>query len=155
MSTNTDILIIGGGMSGIGLAAQLRRNCPAPTTFEIYEKAADIGGTWAVNTYGLRRRRAEPLLLVLVRTQSQLEPQVHHAGRDSGLLPPRGGTVWPAQAHAAAVRGRARGLGRAEDDLDRHDQGSGGQEDVSEDVQGAGVGGGRAECAQEMRHSRE
>lgn len=51
MSTDTDVLIIGGGMSGIGLAAQLRRKYPASTTFEIYEKADDIGGTWAVNTY--------------------------------------------------------------------------------------------------------
>ncbi|KAH8657711.1 putative monooxygenase [Xylariales sp. PMI_506] len=50
MLTDTDILIIGGGMSGIGLAAQLRRQYKS-TTFEIYEKTNDIGGTWAINTY--------------------------------------------------------------------------------------------------------
>ncbi|KXJ87219.1 putative flavin-binding monooxygenase [Microdochium bolleyi] len=50
MSTDTDVLIIGGGMSGIGMAAQLRRNYPS-ATFEIYEKTSDIGGTWAINTY--------------------------------------------------------------------------------------------------------
>ena len=50
MSTDTDVLIIGGGMSGIGLAAQLRTNYKS-TTFEIYEKTNDIGGTWAINTY--------------------------------------------------------------------------------------------------------
>lgn len=37
-------------MSGIGLAAQLKRNYKS-ATFEIYEKTNDIGGTWAVNTY--------------------------------------------------------------------------------------------------------
>ncbi|KAH8901523.1 putative monooxygenase [Thozetella sp. PMI_491] len=50
MATDTDIIIIGGGMSGIGLAVQLRRYYKT-TTFEIYEKTNDLGGTWAINTY--------------------------------------------------------------------------------------------------------
>lgn len=50
MLVDTDVIIIGGGMSGIGLAVQLRRNYKA-TSFEIFEKIDDIGGTWAVNTY--------------------------------------------------------------------------------------------------------
>jgi len=45
MTTDTDVLIIGGGMSGIGLAANLVRNYK-PATFEIYEKTDDVGGTW-------------------------------------------------------------------------------------------------------------
>ncbi|KIW05772.1 uncharacterized protein PV09_03628 [Verruconis gallopava] len=50
MATDTDIIIIGGGMSGIGLAIQLKRRYKS-ATFEIYEKSNDIGGTWAINTY--------------------------------------------------------------------------------------------------------
>lgn len=55
MSSNTvavdvDVVIIGGGMSGIGLAVQLKRKFKG-TTFKIFEKLNDVGGTWAVNTY--------------------------------------------------------------------------------------------------------
>ncbi|KAH7378582.1 putative flavin-binding monooxygenase [Cadophora sp. MPI-SDFR-AT-0126] len=55
MSSNTvavdvDVVIIGGGMSGIGLAVQLKRKFTG-TTFKIFEKLNDVGGTWAVNTY--------------------------------------------------------------------------------------------------------
>lgn len=45
-----DILIIGAGMSGLGLAVQLIRNY-GYRDFEIVEKVADVGGTWLVNTY--------------------------------------------------------------------------------------------------------
>lgn len=37
-------------MSGIGLAVQLIRKYRG-TTFKIFEKLDDIGGTWAINTY--------------------------------------------------------------------------------------------------------
>lgn len=47
---DTDILIIGAGMSGLGLAVQLIRNY-GYRDFEIVEKVADVGGTWLVNTY--------------------------------------------------------------------------------------------------------
>ncbi|KAI9839117.1 MAG: hypothetical protein M1819_003110 [Sarea resinae] len=50
MSLDTDILIIGAGMSGIGLAVQLIRNYGL-RDFEIVEKTEDIGGTWWMNTY--------------------------------------------------------------------------------------------------------
>ena len=50
MKIDTDVAIIGGGMSGIGLAVQLLRKYPG-VTFKIFEKLDDIGGTWAVNTY--------------------------------------------------------------------------------------------------------
>lgn len=49
-SLDTDILIIGAGMSGLGLAVQLIRNY-GYRDFEIVEKVADVGGTWLVNTY--------------------------------------------------------------------------------------------------------
>ncbi|KAG9256363.1 uncharacterized protein F5Z01DRAFT_618526 [Emericellopsis atlantica] len=49
-NVDTDVAIIGGGMSGIGLAVQLQRKYPG-VTFKIFEKLNDIGGTWAINTY--------------------------------------------------------------------------------------------------------
>lgn len=45
-----DVLIIGAGMSGIGLAVQLIRQY-GTRNFEIIEKDAEIGGTWRVNSY--------------------------------------------------------------------------------------------------------
>jgi cation diffusion facilitator CzcD-associated flavoprotein CzcO len=47
---DTDILIIGAGMSGLGLAVQLIRTHNY-RDFQIVEKVADVGGTWLVNTY--------------------------------------------------------------------------------------------------------
>jgi len=47
---DTDILIIGAGMSGLGMAVQLIRTY-GYRDFEIVEKVADVGGTWLVNTY--------------------------------------------------------------------------------------------------------
>ncbi|KAM5356896.1 hypothetical protein ACJ41O_003542 [Fusarium nematophilum] len=45
-----DVLIIGAGMSGIGLAVQLIRQY-GTRNFEIIEKGNEIGGTWWVNSY--------------------------------------------------------------------------------------------------------
>ncbi|OAL47737.1 FAD/NAD(P)-binding domain-containing protein [Pyrenochaeta sp. DS3sAY3a] len=50
MSLDTDVLIIGAGMSGIGTAVQLIRRF-GTRNFEIIEKNDDIGGTWSLNTY--------------------------------------------------------------------------------------------------------
>ncbi|KAF2020489.1 FAD/NAD(P)-binding domain-containing protein [Aaosphaeria arxii CBS 175.79] len=50
MSLDTDVLIIGAGLSGIGTAVQLIRRF-GTYNFEIIEKSNDIGGTWALNTY--------------------------------------------------------------------------------------------------------
>lgn len=50
MVCDTDVLIIGAGMSGIGLAVQLIRTYGS-RDFEIIEKTSDIGGTWWVNSY--------------------------------------------------------------------------------------------------------
>jgi cation diffusion facilitator CzcD-associated flavoprotein CzcO len=43
------VAIIGGGMSGIGMAVKLRR--AGIDSFHIYEMWSDIGGTWHANTY--------------------------------------------------------------------------------------------------------
>ncbi|KAJ4365378.1 hypothetical protein N0V95_000525 [Ascochyta clinopodiicola] len=50
MSSDTDVLIIGAGMSGIGTAVQLIRHF-GTRNFEIIEKSDDVGGTWSLNTY--------------------------------------------------------------------------------------------------------
>ena len=51
---SVDVLIIGAGLSGIGSACQLRRNCPN-RTFAIFESRTDIGGTWDLFRYpGIR-----------------------------------------------------------------------------------------------------
>jgi len=44
-----DTLIIGGGFSGIGMGAALRK--AGRSDFEIWERASDLGGTWRDNDY--------------------------------------------------------------------------------------------------------
>ncbi|KAL6151292.1 hypothetical protein ACJQWK_10798 [Exserohilum turcicum] len=50
MSFDTEVLIIGAGMSGLGLAVQITRNYGI-RNFELVEKSEDVGGTWLANTY--------------------------------------------------------------------------------------------------------
>lgn len=50
MLLDTDVLVIGGGVSGIGFAVQLIRTYGS-RNFQIIEKTTNIGGTWNVNTY--------------------------------------------------------------------------------------------------------
>ncbi|HNA79961.1 MAG TPA: NAD(P)/FAD-dependent oxidoreductase, partial [Turneriella sp.] len=47
-ATDTDVIVVGGGFSGIGAGIKLRE---AGFSFVILEKAADLGGTWRDNTY--------------------------------------------------------------------------------------------------------
>lgn len=49
-----DVLVVGAGISGIGLAYYLKRDCP-DKTFEILEARDSIGGTWDLFKYpGIR-----------------------------------------------------------------------------------------------------
>jgi monooxygenase len=49
-----DVLIVGGGLSGIGAACSLQRNCPQKS-YAILEGRARIGGTWDLFRYpGIR-----------------------------------------------------------------------------------------------------
>ncbi|KAI0201628.1 putative monooxygenase [Astrocystis sublimbata] len=50
MELDTDIIIIGAGISGLGLAVQLVRKY-GHRQFEVIEKASHIGGTWWANSY--------------------------------------------------------------------------------------------------------
>ena len=43
--TDVDVLIVGAGLSGVGMAAQLRLRCPGKT-FLVLERRAALGGTW-------------------------------------------------------------------------------------------------------------
>ncbi|WP_158888330.1 flavin-containing monooxygenase [Amycolatopsis anabasis] len=47
--TETGVVIVGTGFSGLGMAIQLRKQ--GRTDFVILEKAHDVGGTWRDNTY--------------------------------------------------------------------------------------------------------
>lgn len=54
VNRQVDILIVGAGISGIGLAVHLLKNCPHHS-FEILEKRASYGGTWDLFKYpGIR-----------------------------------------------------------------------------------------------------
>lgn len=44
-----DVAIIGTGFSGIGMAIRLKKD--GVNDFEVFEKGADVGGTWRENTY--------------------------------------------------------------------------------------------------------
>lgn len=50
MDLDTDVLIIGAGLSGLGLAVQLVRQY-GHRNFELIEKSDNIGGTWLANSY--------------------------------------------------------------------------------------------------------
>jgi cation diffusion facilitator CzcD-associated flavoprotein CzcO len=76
MDLDTDVLIVGAGMSGLGLAVQLVREY-GHRNFELVEKADHIGGTWLVNSYlgcGVVVRTA-PLHTLKHRKQFLITPQ--------------------------------------------------------------------------------
>ncbi|KAI1370454.1 FAD/NAD(P)-binding domain-containing protein [Hypoxylon crocopeplum] len=50
MSANDKVAIIGTGLSGIGMAIQLKRLLKHQN-FEVFEKSDDVGGTWSQNVY--------------------------------------------------------------------------------------------------------
>ena len=50
MELDTDVLIVGAGLAGLGFGVQLVRKY-GHRNFEIYEKCHQVGGTWLVNSY--------------------------------------------------------------------------------------------------------
>ncbi len=54
MSEHVDVVVVGAGISGIGAAYHLQKNCPT-RTYVILEGRADLGGTWDLFRYpGIR-----------------------------------------------------------------------------------------------------
>ena len=54
MTDHFDVLIVGAGLSGIGAAVHLQRDCPG-RTFALFERRQAIGGTWDLFRYpGIR-----------------------------------------------------------------------------------------------------
>ncbi|MEY4271070.1 MAG: hypothetical protein RLZZ58_2286, partial [Pseudomonadota bacterium] len=54
MHDHVDVLIVGAGISGIGMAVHLQRECPGKT-FRIIERRSNLGGTWDLFRYpGIR-----------------------------------------------------------------------------------------------------
>lgn len=50
MTHDVDVLVVGAGMSGIGIAIQLIRQHKT-RSFELIEKSDNVAGTWWVNSY--------------------------------------------------------------------------------------------------------
>jgi cation diffusion facilitator CzcD-associated flavoprotein CzcO len=50
-TTSTSVLVIGGGVAGICVAAQLKQRLGARVHITIVERARDFGGVWLSNTY--------------------------------------------------------------------------------------------------------
>lgn len=50
MDRSKEVIIIGGGISGLGMAVQLKRLL-GHSNFTIYEKSDNVGGTWWHNRY--------------------------------------------------------------------------------------------------------
>lgn len=50
MDRSKEVIILGGGVSGLGMAVQLKRFL-GHDKFTIYEKSDNIGGTWWHNRY--------------------------------------------------------------------------------------------------------
>ncbi|HZI91330.1 MAG TPA: NAD(P)/FAD-dependent oxidoreductase [Thermoleophilaceae bacterium] len=48
-TTDVDVLIVGSGFSGLGMAIRLKQE--GMTDFTVLERADDVGGTWQANTY--------------------------------------------------------------------------------------------------------
>src|ERR1700712_2471543 len=54
MTEHVDVLIVGAGLSGIGAASHLKRDCPTKS-FAILESRGSVGGTWDLFRYpGIR-----------------------------------------------------------------------------------------------------
>ncbi len=82
MEKQIDILIVGAGISGIGLAAHLSKHCPQ-RSFEIIERRASIGGTWDLFKYpGIRSDSASIKgYLAEVVDEFNLESKIHYQHR--------------------------------------------------------------------------
>ena len=69
---HVDVLIIGGGLSGIAAAYHLQKRCPGKT-FAILEARPRIGGTWDLFQYPGIRSDSDMFTLKLLRSRPWVE----------------------------------------------------------------------------------
>src|SRR3546814_4010131 len=74
-----DVLIVGAGISGIGMAVHLQMNCPG-RSFAIAERRANLGGTWDLFRYPGIRSASDMHTLGFV-----FEPWKHEKSIAAGL----------------------------------------------------------------------
>ena len=77
-SEHIDVLIVGAGISGIGAAVHLQRDCPTKT-FALLETKEAFGGTWRQHTWRQHSARETPATPCLMSDR--------HLGRPSGAPP--------------------------------------------------------------------
>lgn len=92
----TQVLIIGSGFSGLGMAVALKRQ--AKRDFIVLERAADVGGTWRDNTYpgaacDIQSHlysysfRPNPNWSRVYASQPEILEYLRATARDEGILP--------------------------------------------------------------------
>ena len=117
----TEIAIIGSGLSGVGMAIALRRD--GAEDFVVLERAADLGGTWRGQQLSrVRVRHPERPVQLSRRAQSRLDPGVRAAARDPRLHPPRRRPPRRRAVHALRPRAARRRLRRRARPLGARDQ---------------------------------
>lgn len=109
MTHDVDVLVIGAGMSGIGLAIQLIRQHKT-RSFELIEKSESVAGTWWVNSYPgcgcdvsqpsavtgfilMGQTGAISLLLILFRVEPEPFSEIRLTARDLSMFHRRGRQV--------------------------------------------------------------
>ena len=110
------VAVIGAGMSGLLAAHRLRQ---AGVDVTIFEKNADVGGTWFENTYpGLPRRRARTTSTATRSRQSTTWPQFFSHPAGAARLLPRAAPTSSACARTSASAPRC-STRRFDDDAQR------------------------------------
>jgi cation diffusion facilitator CzcD-associated flavoprotein CzcO len=93
---HTDVLIIGTGFSGLGMAIALKR--AGKRSFIVLERALDVGGTWRDNTYpgaacDIQSHlysysfRPNPRWSRVYAPQPEIHDYLRSAAQDEGILP--------------------------------------------------------------------
>ena len=104
--------ILGAGFGGLGMAIRLKQ--AGIDDFVVWERDAEVGGTWWANTLPrLPVRHPLAPLLVLVRPQPGLEPHLSAAARDEALPARLSPSASALREHIRlGLRGARRGVGR-------------------------------------------